>query len=149
MARGDFTLFEEFALALGNESHSFAGDDIRLGLVDETAPVPTAADTTPNWSDYSGNEVDSVAGNYTADGHVLTTTTYTEAGGVGSYNADDISFAQDGSGFTNAYWGILYNADSAGAAIGFLEFDGPVSEVAGPVTITWSNAPAAIFTITV
>lgn len=34
MARGDFTVFKEFAIQLGQELHTFASDTLKLGLVD-------------------------------------------------------------------------------------------------------------------
>lgn len=147
MARGDFTVFEEFALQLGQELHTLASDTLKLGLVDDTL-TPTAADATPAWGDYSANEV-ATTGGYVADGITLTGVTFTEAGGVATLDdTGNISLAQDGSGFTDAYWGILYNSSAAGSqAIGFLDLGGPVSEQAGPVNINWNAS--GILTITV
>ena len=145
MARGDFTVFEEFADMLGMELFDFDNDTFKMGLIDNTTP-PTAADATPQWSDYSANEV-GTGGNYTANGETVPVT-WEEADGVATLNDDsgDISLAQDGSGFTDAYWGIFYDSDS-GYAIGFLDLDGPVSEQDGPVTITFDAS--GILTITV
>jgi len=148
MATGDLTLFEEFAAQLGAENHILTngGDTIKVGLVDNSL-VPLANIATPTWGDYSANEV-GTGGNYTADGETLANQTYEEAGGVGTFNADDVSLAQDGSGFTDAYWAIIYNETNAtDMAIGFVELGGPVSEVAGPVAINWNAS--GIFTITI
>jgi hypothetical protein len=147
MARGDFTVFEEFAAQLGAENHILnAADVLKLGIVDDTI-TPTAADGSPTWSDYSANEV-STAGGYTADGETLADVTYLEADGVGTLDATDITLAQDAGGFEDAYWGILYNSTNAtGMAIGFLDLGGPVSEVAGAVNINWNAS--GILTITV
>lgn len=137
MARGDFTVFEEFAADLGAEKHLLASDTLKLGIVDNTL-TPTVSDSTPTWSDYSANEV-STAGGYTANGITLTTVTYTEAAGVATLNADNITISQNGSGFTDGYWGILYNDDDASdSAIGFLDLGGPVSEAAGEISIAWN-----------
>jgi hypothetical protein len=146
MARGDFTLFEEFADELGEGVHTLGSDTVKLGIVDDTL-TPTAADATPRWADYSANEV-TTAGGYTANGETLTTVTYTEAAGVATFDSDAMSLTQDGSGFTDAYWAIMYN-DSADAdqAIGFIDLGGPVSEQAGDVTIT-PNA-SGWFTVTI
>jgi len=146
MAAGDITLFEEFAEQLGNEKHNFASDVLKLGLIDNTTP-PTAADASPTWSDYSGNEV-STAGGYTADGETLANVSFSEAGGVATLDADDVALAQDGSGFTDAYWGILYNdTEATDMAIGFVELDGPVSEQDGPIKIQWNASGIARITI--
>jgi len=146
MATGDVTVFEEFADQLGEEAHNFASDTLKLGLIDNTTP-PTAADATPTWSDYSGNEV-ATTGGYTANGETLTTVSWSEASGVATLDADNVSLSQDGSGFTDAYWGILYNDDNAtDMAIAFVELGGPVSEQAGPVAINWNAS--GILTVTV
>ena len=154
MARGDFVLFEEFALTLGHNTDDIwqlnASDSIRLGIVDETAPVPIAASATPTWDDFQGNEVGTGGTDYPANGYVLVTPTYTEAAGVATFNAADVTISQDGSGFTNGYWGILYNYTLGGASglgMGFIDLDGPVSEVAGPIVITWHAS--GIFTVTI
>ena len=138
MAQGDFTVFDEFVLNIGKEVHELSSDTLKLGIVDDTI-TPTAGDATPVWGDYSGNEV-SAAGGYVADGITLTGVTFTEAGGTATLDdTGNISLAQDGSGFTDGYWGILYNSSAAGSnAIGFLDLGGPVSEQAGPVNINWN-----------
>jgi len=152
MARGDFTVYEEFALTLGTESFNFSSDTLKLGIVDNTltptAATPAADDTTPTWGDYSANEV-STGGGYPAGGKTLTGVTWTEAGGVATLDdTGNVSITQDAGGFTDGYWGILYNDTSAtDQAIGFLDLGGPVSEAAGDITITWNAS--GILTVTV
>jgi hypothetical protein len=146
MATGDVTIFEEVAEMIGEETFNFESDTLKLGLIDNTTP-PTAADATPRWGDYSGNEV-STAGGYTANGETLASVTYTEADGVATLDADNVSLSQDGSGFTDAYWGIIYDDTATNdEAIGFVELGGPVSEQAGPVAINWNAS--GIMTVTV
>jgi hypothetical protein len=146
MATGDVTIFEEVAEMIGEETFNFESDTLKLGLIDNSTP-PTAADATPRWADYSGNEV-STAGGYTADGETLASVTYTEADGVATLDADNVSLSQDGSGFTDAYWGIIYDDTATNdEAIGFVELGGPVSEQAGPVAINWNAS--GIMTVTV
>lgn len=146
MAAGDLTVFEEFALALGDEVHDFAADTFKLGLVTSSS-TPTASDATPTWSDYVANEV-GTGGGYPANGITLGSVTFSEAGGVATFDAANITITQDGSGFTDARWGILYNDDAASdQAIAFLDLGGDVSEQAGDITITWNAS--GIFTITV
>jgi hypothetical protein len=149
MARGDFVIFEEAVSDLANGKHNLKDTHIfKLALVDDTLS-PTAADASPAWGDYSANEV-GTGGNYTAGGETLTyengVTRWAEAGGVGTFDAEDISFAQNGSGFTDARWGILYNMAEGNPAIGFLDLGGDVSEVDGPVAIKWNAS--GIVTIT-
>ena len=147
MARGDFTVFEEFAIQLGQELHTLASDTLKLGIINNTA-APTASDATPALGDYSANEV-GTGGGYAANGITLSGVTFTEAGGVATLDdTGNISLAQNASGFTDGYWGILYNDTAAGdQAIGFLDLGGPVSEVAGPIAINWNAS--GILTVTV
>lgn len=146
MATGDVTVFQEFAAQLGAENHDFSSDVFKLGIINNTA-APTAADATPTWSDYSANEV-STAGGYTANGETLDNVTYTEVDGVGTFDADNETIAQNGSGFTDAYWAIIYNDTNAtDMAVAFVEMGGPVSEQTGPIAFEWGAS--GIFTITV
>lgn len=146
MATGDVTIFEEFTEMLGQEVFDFDNDTLKLGLIDNTTP-PTAADATPRWGDYSGNEV-GTGGGYTANGETLTTVSWSEADGTATLDADNVSLTQDASGFTDAYWGIIYDDNATNdEAIGFVELGGPVSEQAGPVAINWNAS--GILTVTV
>jgi hypothetical protein len=146
MAQGDVTVFEEFAEMLGQKIFNFDSDTLKLGIIDNTTP-PTAADATPRWGDYSANEV-STAGGYTANGETLTTVSWSEADGVATLDADNVSLSQDGSGFTDGYWGILYDDTASNdEAFAFVELGGPVSEQAGPIAINWNAS--GILTVTV
>ena len=146
MARGDLTIFEEFAENIGGGDHDLTSDTLKLGLIDSTS-APTAADATPTWGDYSGNEVAASAG-YSAGGSTVASTSYTEADGVATLDGNNVTFSQNGSGFTDAYYGVLYNSTHASsAAIAWIDLDGPVSQQDGDVTITWNSS--GICTVTV
>ena len=148
MATGDVTVFEEFAAEVGDKIHDFAADTFKLGIVDNTATEPTAATASPRWADFSGNEV-STAGGYTANGETLANVAFSEAGGVATFRADNVVISQDGSGFLDGYWGIIYNDTATNdEAVAFVEMGGPVSEQAGDITFDWSS-DRQIFTITV
>ena len=140
MAAGDLTVFEESALDFINGVHNLGSDTIKVGLVDDTV-APAADDATPRWADYSANEV-STAGGYTANGETLSGTGTSEADGTATFDdSGNISLSQDGSGFTDAYWAIIYNDTATNdEALAFVELDGPVSEQAGPITITWHTS---------
>ncbi len=63
-------------------------------------------------------------------------------------DGDNVSLSQDGSGFTDAYWGIIYSDTSAtDRAIAYVDLGGPVSEQAGPVAVNWNAS--GILTVTV
>ncbi len=152
MARGDFTLFNELAVALAEKKVNLETDTIKLALI-TNGVTPTANDTDPQWGagsgvDYDGNEV-GTGGGYTAGGLACANPAFTRSSGVGTFDADDpATIAQNGSGFTNAYYGILYSDTATNKdCIGFLDLGGPVSEQAGPIDINWNAS--GIFTITV
>lgn len=143
MARGDFTVFNEFAVSIGEKKIDLETDTIKLALI-TNGVTPTANDATPQWGagsgvDYDGNEV-STAGGYTANGLACANPALTRSGDTSTFDADDpAALSQNGSGFTNAYWGILYSDTATNKdCIGFLDLGGPVSEQAGPITITWN-----------
>lgn len=148
MATGDVTIFEEFAAEIADKIHDFAADTFKLGIVDNTATEPTAAQATPRWADFQANEV-GTGGNYTANGETLANVTWTEVGGVATLKADNVTIAQDAvNGFTLGYWGIIYNDTATNdEAIAFVELGGPVSEKAGPITVDWSGT-REVLTIT-
>jgi hypothetical protein len=137
MARGDIVLFNAFAYDYGNKIHDFDSDTFKLGIVDDTI-TPAADDTTPTWADYSDNEV-SNAGGYTTGGETLTGVTATETGGVLTFDSNNVTLAQNAAGFTDGYWGILYNSTAAGKnAFAYVDLGGPVSEAAGPIACNWN-----------
>jgi len=146
MARNDWVTFEEFSKDLASGVHDLSSDTFKVGLIDNSTP-PTAADATPRWADYSGNEVSGTG--YTAGGYALTGSGVSEADGVTTFDdTGNVTWSQNGAGPTDIYWAVLYN-DTAAAdqAVGFLDMGGPVSLVDGDVTITWNAS--GILTVTV
>ena len=136
MARGDFTLFEEFSVQLGDKEHDLDADTLKLMIITNTTPLATQA--TPAYSTWSAQEVTETVGGYSAGG-VDVVGDYQELNGTETLQATDIALTQNAGGFDDAYWGILYN-DTNGSklALGFLEFTGPVSQKDGPVNINWN-----------
>jgi hypothetical protein len=146
MARNDWVTFQEFSLDLANGVHNLGSDTFKVALIDNTT-VPTAADATPRWADYSANEVSGTG--YTAGGYTLTGVSTSEAAGVTTFDdTGNVLWSQNAAGPTDIYWAVLYN-DSASAdqAIGFLDMGGAVSLVDGDVSITWNAS--GILTVTV
>lgn len=148
MAQGDFTLFEEFALNLGDGSHDLNSDTFALILI---TALPNANQATPDRADFT--EV-TAGGGYTAGGINLTTT-YTEAGGVATFDSStNPSWTASAGSPTNIVAGLLVNNTHSGTndAIGFVDLttDGgttPISLVAGDITVTWNAS--GIFTVTI
>lgn len=148
MARGDFVKFEEFSKSLGDGDHDLGSDTFALILI---TTLPTAADATPDRADYTEC---SAGGSYSTGGIVLTGVTYTEAGGVSTFDSTlDLAWAQAASSPTNVVAGLLVNNTHAGSndAIGFIDItvDGgstPVSMVDNPINVTWNAS--GILTVT-
>ena len=143
MARGDLQLFEEFIGRLGDKEHDLDADVIKGMIITNTTPL--ANQTGASFSTYSANEVGEYVGGY-SNGGVDINSTYSEADGVGTFDGDDIALTQNGSGFDDGYWLILYNDTNASKfAIGFLDLGGPISQINGPININWGSS---IFTVT-
>ena len=148
MARNDWVTFEEFSKDLANGVHDLGDDTLTVALITNAATEPIAACATPRWADFSANEVADGNG-YTSPGEELSGTSIAEAAGVATLDdSGNVTWSQNASGFTNAYWAILYNSEAENdEAIGYLDMGGPVSLVDGDVSITWNAS--GILTVTV
>ena len=98
----------------------FNTDTLKFKLL-TSATAPTASWITR--ADDTGTEVTGT--NYSAGGPTLTTCTLTLAAGVVKFTADNITWGQSGTGFSNARYGYIYK--STGTAnqdtiIGFYDF---------------------------
>lgn len=151
MARGDVHVFAAFELASKAGTFNLATDAIKLGIVTNTT-VPSVSTADPRWgaggtTNFSTNEVTTGTG-YSAGGPTLASQSYTQSSGVNTFTAANLTVAQDAStGFTNGYYGILYDSTDAGKhAIAFVDLGGPVSIQAGPLVINWNGS--GIFTET-
>lgn len=153
MATGTVKWFAQGLLDLGNKIHDLDGDDWRLGIV-TTTTVPTLSTAAPHWggtgtTNFATYQV-ATATAYTGP-VVLTTESWSLVSNVPTMRADNVTIAQDASGFTNGAYGIIYNnTDANKRAIAFIELSsaGTLSLVAGSVTIDWSGANNDILTIT-
>lgn len=152
MARGDFIVFNEFLIFMGEKLINLETDDFRLALIDAVI-TPLVDTSNPTWEvgssqDYDGNEV-STGGGYPAGGMVMSGPELIRATAVATFDDDDTNFSlsQNGSGFTDAKWGILYSFTATlNNAVGFLDLGTALSEVAGPLNFN-INA-SGILTIT-
>lgn len=147
MARGDLSLFEEFAEYLGDVNFDFNNgqDAIKLALFNSTS-APSVADTTPAYGDYSANEVS--GSNYTAGGATLASQSWAEASGTATFAANDVTWSQHASGPSNIWWGVLYDdtlASPAKPAVLIVDMGGAISLQDGDITVAWNSS--GIFTI--
>lgn len=142
MARGDMKWFVQGLHDLGNKIHDMDGDDWRLGIVTNVT-IPAVTTAAPHWggtgtTNFATTQV-GVGGGYTGP-VVLTGEAWAVSGSATIFGADAVSLTQNASGFTDGYWGIIYNnTDVNKRAVGYLDLGGPVSLVAGNVTITFNS----------
>jgi hypothetical protein len=148
MAQGDFQLFEEFALNLGNGDHNMGSDNFSVILI---TTLPTAADTSPDRADYTEC---SAGGSYSTGGIALTES-WTEAAGVGTFDfTNDPEWAAAASSPTNIKAALIVNDTHASTrdAVGFIDMTTDagttaISMVDGKVKIVAN--PSGVFTLTI
>ena len=125
---------------------SAAGDTLKIALV--TSTLAPNVDTHDFWSDLNTNEVTGT--NYTAGGIALTTKTLTESGGIVKFDADNVTWAQSGAGFSNARYAILYKDTSVATTsplICFIDFLTDQGNTVSAFTVTM-DATNGIFRVT-
>ena len=139
MARGDVKLFAAYdKVAHDGVAFTIGTNTLKMGIV-TSATVPTVGTADPRWgtggsTNFSTNEV-ATATAYTGP-ITLTNVTWTRSSGVITLDFDNVTVAQDASGFTNAAYAIIYNDTVAGKyCIGFIDLGGPVSIVSGALNI--------------
>lgn len=142
MATGDVTWFDQALLDLGKKIHDLSTDVLKLGLVTSTV-TPSATTADPRWGAGGGTNLstNAVATGTAWTGPVtLASVAWTIVAGTPTLDAaDPAQIAQDGSGFTNARWGIIYNDTAAGKqALCFIDLGSDRSIVTGPLSITFN-----------
>ncbi len=142
MAKGDVTWFDAGLKALGDKEVDLGGGQIKLGLI--TSAVTPAADTAgPCWgsggsTNLSSSQVSTAGSEYTGP-ITLGSQSWADVSGVMTFDAADVSLAEDGSGFTDARWGILYDDGATNKnAIGFLDLGADTSIAAASLDINWN-----------
>ncbi|GAF68789.1 unnamed protein product [marine sediment metagenome] len=150
MAKGDLTVFEEFALDIGSKLHQLDTDTHKLALIQTAAETGAvvATNASPTWGDFSAAEVASGNG-YATGGETVASTALTEAAGVAKFDGADVTWSQNASGFTNARSAILYSSTATSSnAICYVDLGSSnVSLQDGDITVAWNAS--GILTITV
>jgi hypothetical protein len=153
MAVGDITWFRAGLLALGTKQINLNADTIKLGLVKSAANSgidPTNILADPRWgaggtTNLATSQVNTGT-SYANGGPTLLNKTFELRANVPTLRADIVTIAQDASGFTNARWGILYEAVTL-RAIAFVDLGTDRSVVGGELKIDWSGVDNDILTI--
>lgn len=150
MARGDIHWFNRALLDCGKKLHDLSADTLKLGIVDNTT-VPGVNTADPRWgaggtTDLSANEVATATGY--AGPITLASKTFTQVSNIPTLRADVVTIAQDASGFTDAYWGVIYNdTDTGKRALAYVDLGGPIGNVSGDAIIDWNGATNDILTL--
>jgi hypothetical protein len=117
-AQGTFTLFNDFALQLGEKIHQFpsGGENYKMALI-TNAKVAAATDADASLTDYT----ECSGGTYVAQ--ALANQDFTLSGDTATMVCDDITFAKDAaSGPTDCYQALVYLDDGPGYnGVGFVE----------------------------
>jgi hypothetical protein len=153
MATGDIKWFPAALLDLGNKIHNLSSDTLKLGVV-TTATVPALSTAAPHWggtgtTNFATNQV-GTGGGYTGP-VTLASVTWTNVSNVPTLRATDVVIPQNGSGFSNGAYGIIYNdTDANKRALGWIELSsgGTASIVSGSLTIDFQGAGTDVLKIT-
>ena len=145
MAQGTVTVFNEAKQNIGNGLLDLSSSaDFKFMLI---TTLPTAADATPDSSDYT--EVTGT--NYTAGGEALSVTWNHSSGTVTFDSSVNPSWSTDPAGPTNIKGGVIYSTTAAGEdALAYIDMtaDGgttAISLAAGDISVTWNAS--GIFTL--
>lgn len=125
---------------VANTPVDFDSDTLKIALV--TSAYTPDASTHDLFDDVNANEVS--GNNYTPGGETLADVTVTESSGTVKFdNTNDITWSQDGSGFTNARYAILYKetgSASTSPLIAYADLGGDKGNQAGDLTLEFDAA---------
>lgn len=105
-------------------------DEIKIALYDNNAPD---VDLDVVVADLPGSEMGSGNG-YTTGGEVLNNPTVVESAGTVTFDADDVSWSQNGAGFTTARYAIMIRTTGL-RLVAFLNFGSDKGNTTGDLTI--------------
>jgi hypothetical protein len=121
----------------------FNTDTIKVALV-TSAYTPSA--TT---HDYFNDITSEVTGtNYTAGGATLASLTLTESGGTVTFDAADVTWSYNATGFSNARYAIVYKSTGTAATsplIGYVDFGADKGNTSSDLRIQWGAS--GVFTV--
>lgn len=114
-------------------------DTIKVALVSSSYTPSITADDY--FSDVSAYEVSGT--NYTAGGAIISNISVSVASNKVVVDGDDVSWASNAGGFTNARYAIIYKATgtaSTSPLIGYINFTGDRGNTIAPLLIVWSSS---------
>ena len=117
-----FNKVNTFVLEIGQESHQFATDTLKVAL---SNTAPTASSTVWNTTAFPAP---AAAAGYTAGGNSLTGVTWTQTSGTAKLVASDTTFTASGGSIGPFQYAILYNNNATGQmVIGYYNYGSAVT----------------------
>lgn len=155
MAQGTVIYFSKAKERMGDAELDLSVGPFYVMIQKTSATDPTENDSDPGYSasrspDWSATAIEVTAGgNYSAGGtqiDVIDTDNWALSGNVCTFDADDVSWLQDGSNPTDAEWAACYLNDANDYGLFFVELGGAFDMTTGDLSITWNGS--GIFTLT-
>lgn len=138
MAAGTFTLYNHVAAAIGDGSIDLDGDTFKVALLDSGY---TPSGSHSQWSDVSGDEIANGSG-YTTGGAELTGVTWSQTGGVATFDSDNFVWTASG-GAISARYAVIYDDTSSGdKLIGYYLLDTAPADVTATDGNTFTVGPS-------
>jgi|ERR1044072_27510 hypothetical protein len=133
------TLYDNFRLSQMNGTavnFSSGGDTIKVAVTTSSYAVSQTAD------DFFNDVTNEVTGtNYTAGGATLASKTLALSSGTVTFDAADVTWAQNASGFTTGRILVLYKSTGTASTSPLIAYDDRGSNfgnVAGDVVVQWN-----------
>jgi len=149
MAAGAFTFYNQFAELVADGTIDLDNDTFKLALLTSSYTPNAASDTT--FSVIDANEHAAENG-YSAGGEALTSVTWGQSSGVGTFDAADVEWTASGGSITARY-AVLHDSTVGGAGdlIGYFLLDSTPADVTATdgntLTVQWHGD--GIFTLDV
>lgn len=140
-----FNKYNKFLLGQmgGVNAVDFDTDTIKVALF-TNAHVP--APTTATYFSDLANEV--TGAGYTAGGATLSGVTLTEAAGAVTFDASDVTWAANASGFATARYAVIYKATGTPGTsrlIAYIDLGVDKTNVGGDLVLQWSASGIMIW----
>ncbi len=143
MAAGNFTVFDKALKKIADGTMDLDSHSFKICVCTNSQALTAAfigGSGAARYADLTGEAADN--GSYVAGGETLTGVTWTLAGGVATFDADDANWT--GCTMTVKY-GVVYDDSAANKdLLGFVDLDtlaaGGIVVSAGDLTIMWNSA---------
>lgn len=146
MAAGPFTLYDSVAELIGDGTLDLDNDTFKMVLLSSSYTPDPAHD---EYADLAGEL--STANGYTSGGETLTGVTWSQSGGVASFDSNAVQWTASGGSITARYAVIFDDTATGDKLIGYALLDTTPANVTATAGNTFTVTPHASgwFTLTV